>query len=59
MNEQDARDILEKIMELAALIGWETVIVQNSNGQVIGLYAGTSAWIEYKNGKNNNKNSPH
>jgi hypothetical protein len=55
MNDSDARDILEKIMELAALIGWETVIVQNSQGQVIGLYAGSSAWIEYKNGPKDQK----
>jgi len=50
MTEDDAREIIEKIMELSALLGWATVIAQNNRGQVLGLYSGSPSWVDYKAG---------
>lgn len=51
MTEQDVKDILEQILELGSILGWETVIVQNSEGQILGLYMGSKDYVEDKKKK--------
>lgn len=51
MNQEEAQEILEKIVELAALLGWQTVISQTSDGDIMGLTIGSEKWINIKSGR--------
>lgn len=51
MTEQDVKDILEQIMELASMLEWRSIIVQSSDGQLLGMYLGTDEFVEYKKNK--------
>lgn len=55
MTEDDAQDVLEKIMELAALLGWGAVLARNKDGDILGMYFGSPQWIDYKEGRDQNK----
>lgn len=55
MDETTAQEILEKIQELAALLGWEAVIAQTKNGSILGMYIGSQSWINYKEGVDTQK----
>jgi len=50
MTDNEAKNIIEKIMELSHLLGWSTILAQNPEGQILGLYSGTNAWVNYKTG---------
>lgn len=57
MDEHTAQEILEKIEELAALIGWHAVIAQTAHGDILGMYLGPESWINYKEGRDVQKPS--
>lgn len=52
MTEEEAREILEHIMELAATLGWESVVAQTKEGGILGLYIGTQSFLKLKGNEN-------
>lgn len=55
MDETTAQEILEKIEELAALLGWSAVVVQTARGEILGMYLGSQSWINHKEGVDTQK----
>lgn len=51
MTDEEVKDILENIVDLAQLLGWAAVISQTTEGNLIGMYLGPRAWLEGKTGK--------
>lgn len=51
MENRDAQDILEKIVELAALLGWTAVLAQTGHGDILGMTIGSRQWLKMKNGE--------
>lgn len=49
-NEDEAREILEHIMELAAALGWACALVQQPDGEIIGGYIGPEEWVKRRTG---------
>lgn len=58
MDEVTAQQILEKIQELAAVLGWNAVIAQTARGEILGMYLGSESWINFKEGRDIQK-PPH
>jgi hypothetical protein len=50
MTDDEIRTILEEIMHLASEIGWVTVLSQDNDGNVYGMYVGENDWINKKTG---------
>jgi hypothetical protein len=50
MTEEELRQILQQIMELAQMLDWQAVISQNADGQLMGMYLGTEEFIRSKRG---------
>lgn len=48
MDDQQVSAILEEIIELARLIGWNSALVQDKDSVILGLYLGQESWINYK-----------
>lgn len=48
MTDDEFREVLENILDLAHSIGWTSAMVQTKNGDLTGLYIGTKAWIDSK-----------
>lgn len=57
MDDKTAQEILEKIQELAAILGWNAVIAQTARGEILGMYLGSESWINYKEGRDTQKPS--
>ncbi len=51
MDSHDAQEILEKIVELAALLGWTAVLAQTGQGDILGMSIGSRSWLKMKNGE--------
>jgi len=53
MTDHEARQILEKIVELAAMLGWTAVISQTGQGDILGMNIGGLQWLKMKTGEKN------
>lgn len=51
MTEEEVKQILEQIMELASILGWQAVLAQHSDGHLLGMYIGSDEFIELKRSK--------
>lgn len=51
MTNHEAQEILEKIVELAAILGWTAVIAQTGQGDILGMSIGGRQWLKMKNGE--------
>lgn len=51
LTDEEVRDILENIVELALVLGWESIISQTTNGNLVGMYLGPKAWLDGKTGE--------
>ena len=50
MTDEEVRDQLEHIMELAASIGWAIALIQTPEGEILGAYMGSEEWVKRKTG---------
>lgn len=57
MDQDQADEIIEKIIELAHLLGWNATLSQNSNGDLLGMNIGSAKFLEYKAGYDPSKPS--
>lgn len=55
MTEDEVKELLEKIVELASFLGWKSVLIQNSQGELLGMNLGSEEFINYKEGKSLHK----
>lgn len=51
LTQDEAQDILERIIDLASVLGWKAIIAQTKDGDIAGLMVGTENWINNKAGK--------
>jgi hypothetical protein len=54
MSDDETRQILEEIIDLARLLGWTSALAQDKNNQILGVYIGLEEWINAKLGKSTN-----
>lgn len=55
MTQEEMQALLEEIVDLGRLLGWDSVLAQNKNNQIIGLYIGTPEWLKSKTGGGDQK----
>lgn len=55
MTDEQCREILETIIELAATLGWVAALAQAKDGQMMGMYIGPEDWIKIKTGATSNQ----
>lgn len=51
LTDQEVKDILENIVELALALGWESIISQTTDGNLVGMYIGPEEWLKGKTGE--------
>lgn len=55
MTQEEMQALLEEIVDLGRLLGWDSVLAQNKDNQIIGLYIGTPEWLKSKTGGGDQK----
>jgi hypothetical protein len=55
MTQEEMQAILEQIIDLAAHLGWNSVLAQNKHNQILGIYIGTQEWLKSKTGSDDQK----
>lgn len=50
MSDEEVRETLEHIMELAAALGWACALVQTADGEILGGYMGSEEWVKKRTG---------
>ena len=55
MTQEEMQSILEEIIDLGRLLGWDSVLAQNKENAILGIYIGVPEWLKSKTGSGDQK----